>query len=728
MIRRVSKIIVIILFPLHSALFAEDGYELWLRYAPLTGQDKYESVHRILHTVVLPGTGATLDVTGQEIERAATGMLGIAPSIERATTGEDGPGSQPGLVIGTPATCSFVDRPVFREALEGLGSEGYFIGYEPGRKDGPLVIAANEPAGLLYGTFHLLRDLQAWGAPQDLPARETPGFRYRILNHWDNLDRTVERGYAGFSIWDWHRLPEVIDPRYEDYARANASIGINGAVVTNVNANALVLTPHYIEKVAALAGVFRPYGIRIYLTARFNAPMELDGLPTADPLDTRARAWWHRKAVEIYTAIPDFGGFLVKANSEGQPGPQDYGRTHADGANMLAEAVAPHGGIVIWRAFVYGAGADEDRARQAYEEFKPLDGRFRENVAVQVKNGPIDFQPVEPFHPLFGAMPGTPLALEVQITQEYLGQGTHLAYLAPLFKECLDSDTYQPGPGATVARVVNGSIDGHDLSVLAGVSNIGTDRNWTGHLFGQANWYAFGRLGWDHSLLSGEIAEEWILLTFGDDPVVVETLREIMMVSREAVVQYMTPLGLHHIMARHHHYGPGPWVTGGRDDWTSVYYHRADSLGIGFDRTASGSNALEQYAPEIRKAWSDPEAIPEKYLLWFHHLPWDHRLSSGNTLWEELCMQYDSGVKMVRRMKQQWEELEGAMDRERHLSVGSMLTIQEKEAEWWRNACLLYFRQFSGMPFPGSIEPPEGSLDEYMEMEFPYAPGIRPSW
>ena len=717
-----------LLLLLGTSLRAEDGYKLWLRYAPVTDQEQYQSIRNILSKVVVPGSGTTMHVIREELELAGKGMLGEIPVIELSANELGKRESTAGLVVGTTGTCSYLKREVIAGQLEGLGREGYFIGYEPGQTDGPLIIAANDPVGLLYGTFHLLRDLQAYGAPQGLPVREYPDFQYRLLNHWDNLDRTVERGYAGFSIWDWHRLPVYIDPQYRDYARANASIGINGSVVTSVNANALILTPEYIEKVAALAGVFRPYGITIYLTARFSAPVELDGLETADPLDPQVRDWWKKKVDELYTAIPDFGGFLVKANSEGQPGPQNYGRTHADGANMLAEAVAPHGGIVMWRAFVYSADINVDRAMQAYNEFVPLDGQFLDNVVVQVKNGPIDFQPREPFHPLFGSMPETPLALELQITQEYLGQATQLAYLAPLYKECLDADTYKPGPGSTVARIVDGSIDGHELSVLAGVSNIGTDRNWTGHPFGQANWYAFGRLGWDHELTPGAIADEWIRLTFGDDPLTIEVIKEIMMASREAVVNYMTPLGLHHIMGRGHHYGPGPWVSGGRPDWTSVYYHKADSVGIGFDRTASGSDALSQYAPEISKLWSDPGTTPEKYLLWFHHLPWDYTMSSGNALWDELCIRYDRGMKTARWMKGQWKGMEGRMDIDRYIAVLSLLTIQVNEAEWWRNACLLYFQQYAARPFPGSIEQPEGKLEEYMNLKFPYAPGIRPSW
>lgn len=720
-IKKSGIILGIFLFSSLSTL-AEDGYRLWLRYAFVTDPGQREALTGIFGTISVPGDLPAFAAIRDELTMASEGMLGLEPAFkEDASDGAD-------LIIGTPSVMPFLRSENYTGRLQELGPEGYLINEDVIDGKQVLVVAANEPVGALYGTFHLLRILQATADLSVLPIREQPKISHRILNHWDNLDRTVERGYAGFSIWNWHKLPEYIDPRYRDYARANASIGINGSVVTNVNANALVLSERYIEKVAALADVFRPYGITLYLTARFSAPVELGGLPTADPLDPYVRQWWKSKVAELYQAIPDFGGFLVKANSEGQPGPQNYGRTHADGANMLAEALAPYGGIVMWRAFVYSAEIEEDRAKQAYNEFVPLDGQFLDNVLIQVKNGPIDFQPREPFHPLFGAMKETPLAMEFQITQEYLGQATQLVYLGPLFQECLDADTYRPEKGSTVARIIDGSVYGQDLTAMAGVSNIGNERNWTGHPFGQANWFAFGRLAWDHTLTSEEIAREWVLLTFGHRQEVRSTIQEIMMASREAAVDYMTPLGLHHIMGRGHHYGPGPWVTGGRPDWTAVYYHRADSLGIGFDRTATGSDALGQYAPEVRRIYEDTTTCPEEYLLWFHHLPWDYRMRSGNTLWEELCLHYDRGVDTVEWMNMEWNQLQGKIDEERYREVSSLLRIQLEEARWWRNACLLYFQQFSQRPFPDQIEPPEGDLEEYQKMRFPYAPGIRPSW
>jgi alpha-glucuronidase len=430
----------------------------------------------------------------------------------------------------------------------------------------------------------------------------------------------------------------------------------------------------------------------------------------------------------MYSFIPDFGGFLVKANSEGQPGPHEYSRNHAEGANMLADALAPHGGVLIWRAFVYSHELDEDRHKQANLEFEPLDGKFRDNVIIQVKNGAIDFMPREPFHPLFGAMKETNLGMEFQITQEYLGQATQLVFLPPMWEEVLQSKTYRPTEESTVGGIIDGSDFGQKLTLIAGVSNIGNDRNWTGHLMAQSNWYGFGRLAWDPEISSESIAEEWLRMTFGSDPEILEKLRGMLLESREAAVNYMMPLGLHHLMGRDHHYGPGPWVTGGRPDWTSLYYHQADSAGIGFDRTSTGSDALAQYAPEIAKAWSDPRQIPEKFLLWFHHLPWDFELRSGRTLWDEIGLHYNAGVKTARKMKADWESLDGKIDPERFSHVDQLLAIQVEEAEWWRNACLLYFQSISKRSFPDDIEKPEGNLEDYKKMSFPFAPGIRPRW
>jgi len=697
------------------AVQAEDGYELWLRYRPLDAGQQAQYRPRLAQ-LVAPAATPTQRAARGELLRGLGGLLGGAPAVAEAP-------SAPGAVlVGTPASLPALAR--LGLDLDGLGEEGYLL--RSVELDGrpATVVAANTDVGALYGSFHLLRLLQS-GQPIDaLDLREAPKVRLRVLNHWDDLDRYVERGYSGQSIWNWHLLPDWLDPRYTDYARANASIGINGAVLNNVNANAQILTPMYLDKVAALAGVLRPYGIRVYLSARFSAPMEIGGMDTADPLDPAVQRWWKDKAAEIYARIPDFGGFLVKANSEGQPGPQDFGRTHADGANMLAEVLAPHGGVVMWRAFVYSHEEPDDRHKQAYTEFVPLDGSFRDNVLVQVKNGAIDFQPREPFHPLFGAMPKTPLMMEFQITKEYLGFATHLVYLGPMYEEVLRADTHAAGPGSTVAKVVDGSLDGHAISGIAGVANIGTDRNWSGSHFDQANWYVFGRLAWDPYLDSRTVAEEWVRMTFSADPAFVEPVVAMMMGSHQAAVDYMTPLGLHHLMGRGHHYGPGPWVEGGpRADWTSVYYHRATREGIGFDRTTSGSDAVSQYAPPVAEVFNDPERVPEDFLLWFHHRPWTSRVSSGRTLWDELVHRYSRGVAAVGKMQQTWAGLRDYVDAERHHQVARFLAIQRKEAQWWRDASIAYFQTFSRLPLPEGEAPPEHPLEYYMSLEFPHAPG-----
>ena len=708
----------LLLLLLQSAVFAESGYRLWLRYDLIQDDQLLRQYRKNITQLVIEGNSPTLTVAQQELSRGLNGLLGKSIPLSAKAT------QKGALIAGTPAHSALIRSLNLVDQLKEVGEEGYLLLSTSLNGKRVLIIAANTDIGVLYGSFHLLRLLQTHQQLESLAISSKPKVKQRVLNHWDNLDRTVERGYAGFSLWDWHKLPDYIDQRYLDYARANASVGINGTVLTNVNANALVLTEPYLQKAAALANAFRPYGLKIYLTARFSAPMEIGGLPTADPLDAQVQAWWKKKAAEIYSLIPDFGGFLVKADSEGQPGPHNYKRTHAEGANMLADALAPWGGIVMWRAFVYSEHTPDDRAKQAYNEFKPLDGKFRKNVLLQVKNGAIDFQPREPFHPLFGAMPQTPLMMEFQITQEYLGQGTHLTYLAPLFKEVLESDTYAKGPGSTVARVVDGSLNQHSLTGMAGVANIGTDLNWTGHLFGQSNWYAFGRLAWDHTLTSGDIASEWIGMTFGNSPQLLSPIQHMMLNSHEAVVNYMTPLGLHHIMAWSHHYGPGPWIKDKhRADWTSVYYHQADKEGIGFDRTESGSNAVAQYHPAVAKKFADISSCPEKYLLWFHHVPWEYRLQSGNRLWDELAYRYQSGVDSVGQMQQKWNSLEQLVDRERFQHVKSLLSIQEKEARWWKDACLLYFQQFSEKPLPAQVEKPRQTLEYFLQLDPKFVPG-----
>jgi alpha-glucuronidase len=697
---------------------AEDGYELWLRYPRVADEARLQQYRQVVGAVLVEGRSPTMQAVAAELQRGLAGLLGRAVPLVRK------PDADGMLIAGTPMESAAIAASGLDDDLRAVGDEGFVIRSTRVGGRRALVVAANRDVGVLYGAFHLLRLIQTHQPIDALTISERPRIQHRVLNHWDNLDGTVERGYAGGSLWDWHKLPGYKAPRYTDYARANASIGINGTVLTNVNANATALTAEYLRKAAALADVFRPYGIRVYLTARFSAPMEIGGLKTADPLAPEVRDWWAKKVEEIYTFIPDFGGFLVKANSEGQPGPQDFTRTHADGANMLADALARHGGVVMWRAFVYSENVKEDRHKQAYTEFQPLDGTFRRNVLVQVKNGAIDFQPREPFHPLFGAMPRTPLMLELQITKEYLGFATHLAYLAPLFEEVLQSDTHAHGEGSLVREVIDGTLHGYERTGIAGVANTGTDRNWCGSVFSCANWHAFGRLAWDPSLTSRVLADEWIRQTFTNDAATVARIGDIMLASREAVVDYMTPLGLHHLMARGHHYGPGPWVSGGpRADWTSVYYHRADETGVGFDRTSTGSNAAAQYAPPLRARFTSLQTVPERYLLWFHHVPWDHRTGSGRTLWNELTFRYCRGVQTVRAWRRLWADLAPFVDRERHDETAAFLAIQEEEARWWRDASVLYFQTFSRRPIADECGQPSETLEHFMSINRRFVPG-----
>jgi alpha-glucuronidase len=693
----------------------EDGYDLWLRYARVADTARLAEYRAAISELVLTSGEPTMRAARDELALGLSGLLGRPVPITDAPT-RDGT-----LVVGTPANSPAIASLPLAAALHEAGPEGFVIRALPVRGRRAIAVAANRDIGVLYGVFHLLRMLQTHQSLAGLDVVSAPRFGLRLLNHWDNLDGTVERGYAGASLWEWARLPDSGHTRYRDYARANASIGINGTVLTNVNANALILTPAYLVKVAALAGVFRPYGIKVYLTARFSAPIEIGGLPTADPVDPRVRAWWAAKADAIYRAIPDFGGFVVKANSEGQPGPQDYHRTHADGANMLADALAPHGGVVMWRAFVYSNEVPTDRVMQAVDEFEPLDGTFHKNVLIQAKNGPLDFQPREPFHPLFGRMRRTPLLMEVQITKEYLGQDTHLVFLAPLWEEVLRADTYARDPGG--AAEGGGGLDvAARIRGLAGVSNVGNDRDWCGSDFNQANWYAFGRLAWDPMLPSAAIAESWVRMTFSNDPRVVRPVVAMMLASREAAVNYMTPLGLAHQMARGHHYGPGPWVTGGRADQTSVYFNRADSIGFGFDRTPAGSNAVRQYSLPVRNRFASRDSVPDNLLLWFHHVGWNERLRSGRTLWEEVLAHYQAGVDTVRWMQRTWDGLEGLVDAARFRRAREFLRIQEAEARWWRDASVEYWQSFSHLPLPADYERPAHALEWYRQLRCPSDP------
>lgn len=589
--------------------------------------------------------------------------------------------------------------------------EGYNIYARPAQQGDNIqyeaTITASNPIGLLYGAYELIRlqntDAYNTGSGNQqnfskaIDETEKPQVGLRILNHWDNLDGSIERGYAGKSIFKWEEIKlgkngkggsisKSLHDRLITYARANASLGINGSVLNNVNASPKMMTAEYINKVKVIANILRPYGIRVYLSINFASPMALGYTKTADPLDKKVQQWWQKKAKEIYATIPDFGGFLVKANSEGQPGPGDYHRTHADGANMLADAVKPYGGIIMWRSFVYGANhKGEDRVKQAVSEFKGMDGKFRDNVILQSKNGPLDFQPREPYAPIFDNIKQTPQIAELQITQEYLGQSKHLTYLAPMWKEFFDF------------------VNPDRLVGISGVANIGDDANWCGHPFSQANWYAFGRLAWNPSLTAEEIAHEWLVQTYeNQDERFTKPVEMMMMTSREACVNYMMPLGLHHIFKFDHHYGPEPdgFIASYPLEWCPVYYHKADAQGIGFDRSSKGTDAVGQYPEPYRSLYDNIETCPEEYLLWFHHVPWTYKMKSGNTLWQELCMKYNMGVAMVEVYRDFWhtsakQYMKGHEQEWQH--TDSLLNVQLENAKEWRNTCLKYFQTFSKM-------------------------------
>jgi len=693
----------------------DDGYQLWLKYKKVGDPQKLKAYQQEICHYDVFGNSPTCEAIHKELKAGLNGLLGkeVPKGMGVFPTGY----IVCNFIVGTPRSCYKITKQNYPE-LGKLGKEGYIIRTTDIGGNRTTVISANEDIGLLYGTFHFLRLIQTGQAIDKLDIVSKPRIQYRLLDHWDNLDGIIERGYGGKSMWKWDELQND-NSRYIDYARANASLGINGSALNNVNASAKILTKEYLERIAKFADLLRPYGIKVYLSANFSSPVGMGfrlnknqyngigDLNTSDPLDPNVRQWWKNKVKEIYTLIPDFGGFLVKANSEGMPGPQDFGRTHADGANMLAEALEPYHGVVMWRAFVYDEKVDPDRIKRAYMEFVPLDGKFRANVFVQAKNGPLDFQPREPVQALFGAMPKTPLMLELQITQEYLGHSTHLVYLAPMWKEYLEFDTYAKGgfdkltagKGSTLASVVDGTVDNYQMTGIAGVANTGNDRNWCGHIFAQANWYAFGRLAWDHELSAEQIADEWVRMSLSNDDKVVAKVKRMMMGSWEACVSYMTPLGLHHIMQVDVHYGPGPdYNKANRADWNSTYYHRADVNGIGFDRTTAGSNAVSQYYPPVRDMFNDINTCPEKYLLWFHRVGWDYKMKSGRTLWDELCYKYYKGTDYVDEMIATWQSLEKEIDPEIYASVKAKLEKQKVDAGIWRDTCLEYFGTFSKKP------------------------------
>jgi len=674
--------------PLQSPL-PEDGYKLWLRYAP--PGDAAERYRGAITQIVVEGSSATAEVIRKELTTAASQLLGR--TIRSATDISAG-----AVVVGTPGNSPLIRQLGWQTDLTKAGRDGYVIRTATLNNRRILAVASDGEIGSLYGAFHLLRLIQTAQPIDNLRVFERPRIQLRLLNHWDNLDGSIERGYAGRSLWKWDELPDRVRPRYTDYARANASIGINASVVNSVNADVRMLSAEYLAKAAALANVWRPYGVRVYLSANVAAPIRLGGLKTADPLNRDVADWWKAKAAEIYKLIPDFGGFTVKANSEGQPGPKDYGRTHAEGANVLADAVAPHGGHVIWRAFIYDEDVDPDRAKRAYVEFTRLDGQFRPNVLVQIKNGPIDFQPREPFHPLFGALPGTPIVAEIQPTQEYLGQAKHLVYLGTMWEEFLTADTYAKGKGSTVAKVIAGEVLPYRVTGLAAVVNPGEDTNWCGHHFSQSNWYAAGRLAWNPELSAERIADEWIRMTFTNDAKTVQTIRTLMMGSREAFVNYTMPLGLHHLIGGDH-YAPMPEnARAPRADWTATYYHQASAEAIGFDRTMKGNRAVGQYYPPVRDIFDGLDTCPERYLLWFHRCGWDYRMKSGRTLWEALCAKYYEGARQAAEMQATWQSLGDRIDPQRHKEVADRLAIQAADAIRWRDRILKYFQNFSGRP------------------------------
>lgn len=667
----------------------ENGYDLWLRYHEISDAALLTEYKTRIHQLVVQGDSETLAAVRDELNNGLDGLLGVDVPVSSSLAVNGA------VVVGTPAGSAVINGLGISDTLNALGDEGYVIQTTTSGGKNIIAIASNSEMGTLYGAFHFLRLLQTHTTISALNIQQKPIIKRRILNHWDNLSGSIERGYAGSSIWKWDQLPGTLSPRYKDYARACASVGINGMVPNNVNASSTSLTTAYIDKLAALADVFRPYGVRVYLTAKFSAPIDIGGLSTADPLNANVINWWDTKVNDIYARIPDFGGFLVKANSEGQPGPNDYGRTHAEGANMMVNALDEHGGIVMWRAFVYSTSIDPDRAKHAYMEFNPLDGQFNDNVFVQIKNGPLDFQPSEPFTPLFGGLESTNYGAELQITQEYIGRSTHLVYLAPMWKEFLDFDTHAYGSDSTVGKVLDGSLSGETDSLIAGVANIGDNANWCGHHFAQSNWYAFGRLAWDYTLTSDAIAEEWARMTWSNTPATVATVKDIMSGSYQAAHDYFTPIGLNFLAKAADHYSPDPAAR--------TYFHKADNVGLGYDRTTTGSNAVSQYHLPVKNQFNDLATCPEEYLLWFHHVSWDHIMQSGRSMWDELCFRYYRGTAYTASMIDQWDTLNESVDSGRFDHVRNRLADQHNHAAQWRDTCVNYFQGYSSKPLPSNL-------------------------
>ena len=649
-------------------VLAEDGHSLWLRNKPNA------KPANVIISLPQGGSTSSLSVAADELRKYWHGSQQVQLLVNKTLAVSD---------------------------------EAYNITVADGR----ITISAPSSAGVLYGAYALLRQ-QATGNVHN--ESSAPVNEVRILNHWDNPDGTVERGFSGRSIF-WNNKNPKFDTLMKEYGRANASIGINATVLNNVNAKPLMLSKEKIAETKHIADILRPYNIKVYLAVNFASPKALGNLDTADPLDPKVIEWWKKKADEIYASIPDFGGFLVKANSEGEPGPMDYGRTHVDGANMLADALAPHHGIVMWRSFVYSSKAS-DRASQAYEEFMPYDGQFRDNVIIQIKNGPVDFQPREPASPLFFNMKKTRMMPEFQITQEYLGESIHTAFLAPMWKETLEA--VSNNTSSQISPLGGRGTSAFGSWGASAVANVGTDRNWCGSVMAQANWYAFGRLAWDENLGSADIAAEWLKQTFTTDEAFVTPMTQLLIDSRETVVRYMMPLGLHHIFAGNHHYGPEPWYApeGCREDWLPRYYHKASADGIGFDRTvATGSGNTAQYPEPLRSQYENIGICPENLLLWFHHVSWDYRMKNGNTLWNNLCLTYDQGVREAEAFVEMWKAVKPYVDAERYAAQLRYFDRQAKDAWWWRDACLLYFQTFSQRPFPSTSPAPRHKLDDLMK-------------
>jgi alpha-glucuronidase len=673
---------------------AGDWYDLWLRYRPIANTELQQEYRNHATEVVVQGSTPISGSIRDELQQGLSGMLAqeipFAESVTRCGA----------VVAGCPETSPIIAGLGWGDELALLGQEGFLIRSTEVNGHPVTVIAGGGERGALYGTFRYLRHLQLHGNVRELAIQDQPRNKLRQLNHWDNWRPTrhfgtIERGYAGGTLWKWRELPDTVDPRYRDYARANASIGINGTVINSVNAQIDFIQTENLPKVAALADVFRAYGIQLFLSVRYDSPVALGRLPKSDPLGPAVQAWWQEKVAEIYKHIPDFGGFLVKGDSEGQPGPLQYGRNHAVGANMLADALRPHGGIVMWRTFVYGPAVrrfvSNDRVKQGFEVFKPLDGQFADNVILQAKNGPLDFQVREPVNPLFGQMPNTQTGIELQLTQEYTGTHTALCWLIPQWREIFDFDTMAKGAGSTVKRVIDGSLHDHGLSLVAGVANTGSDRNWTGHPLAQANWYGFGRLAWDPTLEPEQIADEWTRMTFPQEDAVVTGITAMLLGSWRTYEQFTHPIGLNLMVERGtRRLHPEPAAR--------QVFHRATRTGVGFDRTRGGSGYVDQYHLPVADMYNELATCPEELLLWFHHVPYTHELKSGQTVIQHLYVSYREGVRGVESMITTWESLEDRMDAQRYADVREKLQDHLQLAERWRDTLIAYFQELSGIP------------------------------